>query len=157
MASLPHRVASLNYAGSGSYAVVRAILERALDSASSCAGVITCLPIRPSHEGVQYRLVAGLIDLEHNAHAVAATPSNAVEVAGRVADHTSVGVAAIGPTGEAVQHRLIAGRADFEHHARVRCATVGSSPVEVAFGGKGRVMRLSATNVPSLISLSIQL
>ena len=90
--------------------------------------------IGPAREAVQHRLIAGRIDFKDDTRArCAATVGSPVEVAGRVADHTSQGIAAIGPTREAVQHGLVAGLIDLKDDTRARCAATVGSPVEVAF------------------------
>src|ERR1035441_8947255 len=56
---------------------------------------------------------------------------SAIEVAGRVADDTGMGVAPIGRSRERVQHAQVAGRIQLVHTAGAGAA-VGSGPVEVA-------------------------
>ena len=103
------------------------------DRVENHACKVGLVPIKPSHEGVQHRLIAGRIEFEHHAQVRrAAIIGSPVELAGRVADHTGIRVAPIGPAREAVQHRLMAGGIDLEHYACSRCATIGSRSVEVA-------------------------
>ena len=89
---------------------------------------------RSNAESVQHRLLPGRIHLVHypaaggpqivkGARRGTASPGSAVEVAGRVADHTGVGGSPVGPAGEGVEHRLRAGGIQLVHDA-IACRTL---------------------------------
>src|SRR5208283_3077397 len=93
--------------------------------------------IGPASEAVQHLLIAVRVDLKHDARTrCAAVLASSIEIAFRVADHTSVRVATISPTREVVQHRRIPCWTYLVYHAipvaHVRLADEGG-PVDVAF------------------------
>src|ERR1022692_365112 len=89
--------------------------------------------VLPAGEAVQHCIIAGRIQLVPPAPVrCAARRSCPVEVSGRVADHTSVGVAPVGPARETVQHCLLAASIGLEHDSRARCAAMVSGSGEVS-------------------------
>src|ERR1700691_223789 len=108
---------------SGSVEIARRIADH------GCKGVA---PIGTAGKSVQNSLIEGGIQLVHDAFVRrSAQKSSSINVTGRVADHSPVGVGPIGPAREVVQHALMAGAVQLVHYPCVPRAALVSSAKKI--------------------------